>query len=346
MNHNRGVEFLIPDYQMNDIGIYVYSQKNINELTLSGGIRYDNRTIDSKELMINSIPKFTNFKRNFSNATGSAGASLRLDTAITVKANIARGFRAPSIPELSSNGTHEGTNRYEYGDPNLNSETSIQFDGGIEFNTDHFSFTLNAFNNSFDNFIFYRKLSAQAGGDSIVNVDGEDLQAFKFDQHKALLSGFEVKLDLHPHPLDWLHFENTLSLVRGKLKTAIDGSKNLPFIPADRIISELRGDFLKDKKGLKNLYIKLELDHTFAQDKIFDAFNTETYSNAYTLLNAGIGVDISGRKKQTLASFYFNANNVTDVAWQSHLSRLKYTAINQVSGNEVFIIWEEILASS
>ena len=29
--------------------------------------------------------------------------------------------------------------------------------------------------------------------------------AFKFNQRKASLAGFEAKLDIHPHPLDWLH---------------------------------------------------------------------------------------------------------------------------------------------
>ena len=42
--------------------------------------------------------------------------------AITLKVNIARGFRAPALAELASNGAHEGTNRYEYGDQNLESE--------------------------------------------------------------------------------------------------------------------------------------------------------------------------------------------------------------------------------
>jgi iron complex outermembrane recepter protein len=332
-NTNKGSEFLIPEYTMNDVGAYIFSQKNVKNVSISGGLRFDNRQLTSNELLENGSTKFERFERRFSNFSGSIGASIRLDSALIIKGNVARGFRAPSIPELASNGTHEGTNRYEYGNKEIDSETSIQLDGGIEFSTDHFSFIVNAFHNQFDNFIFYRKLSAAGGGDSLVNVDGENIVAFQFDQQQARVNGFEVKFDLHPHPLDWLHLENTLSVVRGILKNAIEGARNLPFMPADRMISELRADFLKDRPKFKNLYLKVELDHTFRQNRIFHAFDTETYTDPYTLLNAGIGFDIAGPKRQTLLSFHFIGNNLTDVAWQSHLSRLKYGQVNQATGN-------------
>jgi iron complex outermembrane receptor protein len=48
-------------------------------------------------------------------------------------------------------------------------------------------------------------------------------------------------------------------------------------------------------------------------------------------LHIGIGGSIAIRDK-TAFSFALTANNITDVAYQSHLSRLKYTALNTVSG--------------
>jgi iron complex outermembrane receptor protein len=32
---------------------------------------------------------------------------------LTLRLNVASGFRAPNLAELTSNGVHEGTNRYE-----------------------------------------------------------------------------------------------------------------------------------------------------------------------------------------------------------------------------------------
>ncbi|HEX7846375.1 MAG TPA: TonB-dependent receptor, partial [Chitinophagaceae bacterium] len=237
-----------------------------------------------------------------------------------------------NISELASNGTHEGTNRYEYGDVDLKSETSFQLDAGLELNYEHFNISVSAFYNSINNFIFYRKLESVFGGDSLVNVNGDDITAFKFSQQDAMLTGVEATFDIHPHPLDWLHFENNFSFVRGTFKNGIDNSKNLPMIPAARWVSELRANFNKAGKSFSNLYVKLEADNMFDQDKAFTGYNTETSTKGYTLLNAGLGSDILGKNKKTLLSVYLALNNLTDKAYQNHLSRLKYAAENMVTG--------------
>ena len=330
-NQNKGVEALIPEYSLFDIGGFVYTQKRINQLTLSGGVRFDNRSIDSKELEDGGDVKFQGFTKNFSNVSGSAGLSYEVNKTLTLKFNVARGFRAPSIPELASNGAHEGTNRYEYGEQGLKSETSFQVDGGVEVNTEHVSLAANVFYNAVKNFIYYRKLQSANGGDSIL-VDGtNELLAFRFDQHNARLYGAEVNLDIHPHPLDWLHVENTFSIVRGTLSEEQDGSKNLPFIPAARLINDVKAEFAANGKVFRHVYIKAELDNTFAQNNPFTGYNTETKTPGYSLFNAGLGGDIVSKGK-TLFSLYVAANNIGDVAYQNHLSRLKYTAVNNVTG--------------
>jgi iron complex outermembrane receptor protein len=332
-NKNRGVEVLIPEYNLFDIGGFVYSQKTIGKSTVSGGVRYDNRTLNSKRFDEGGDVKFGSMEKRFSNISGSAGISYAATDNFLVKLNLARGFRAPSVPELASNGTHEGTNRYEYGNQDLKSETSWQGDLGLELNSDHVLFTANAFYNSINNFIFYSKLSGTNNNDSLVEVDGELIPAFQFDQRDANLYGGEVLIDIHPHPLDWLHWENSLSYVRARFVSPVEGTNNVPFIPATKWISELRGEFLKKGKAMKNLSVHFEVERTFDQKKPFTAFNTETATPAYTLLNASISTDIV-RKNKPLFSVYLLGNNLADVAYQSHLSRLKYAAVNGVTGRQ------------
>lgn len=335
-NQNKGVEALIPEYSLFDIGGFIYSQKTIGKLTLSGGLRYDNRAVDSKPWIDGTDEKFTAFTRNFSNISGSAGLAYAANKAVTLKFNVARGFRAPGIPELASNGAHEGTNRYEYGEQNLKSEVSLQTDAGIEVGTEHVSFSANIFYNSISHFIYYRKLLSVAGGDSVI-VDGpEEFFAFRFTQKDAKLYGAEFNLDIHPHPLDWLHVENTFSWVRGMLDQAQDGSRNLPFIPAARLINEIKVDLLKKGKTIRNVFVKAELDNTFAQNHPFTGYTTETATPGYSLFNAGLGGEIRSKDK-VLFSLFVGANNITDVAYQNHLSRLKYAPENMVTGrNGVF----------
>lgn len=332
-NRNKAEEVLIPEYNQFDAGVFVYTRKTFNnKLTLSGGIRGDVRKLNSHGFTDdNNEVKFTQFNKTFGNFSGSVGLTYNTSDAVTLKANISRGYRAPSVSELASNGTHEGTNRYEYGDQQLKTETSLQVDAGIEANTEHVGFMVNAFYNHISNYIFYSKLESVLGGDSLVTVGGEDLTAFKFKQSGAALYGFEAKLDFHPHPLDWLHFANTFSMVAGKFNESFEGTNRLPFIPPARLLTELRGDFKKVGAGISNLYLKLEMDNVFNQDRVFTAYNTESKTSGYTLFNIGAGTEFSS-KGNTLFSVYLALNNITDVAYQNHLSRLKYAAVNNVTG--------------
>ena len=333
-NRNRGEETIIPEYNLFDAGAFVFMQKFFTRTTLTGGLRYDHRSIDSKAYMEGSESKFEAFTRNFSNFSGSAGISFRPSEAVTLKGNIAKGFRAPALSELASNGAHEGTNRYEIGQQNLRSEKSFQADAGVEMDYTHFSISLNGFYNRVNDFIFYRRLQNGSGGDSVILDHGEELQAFQFDQSTARLAGLEVVLDIHPHPLDWLHFENTFSFVRGTFNETLDGSNNLPLIPAARLNSELRMDFLKNGKRLRHLYYLLEATSVFSQNRAFTGYNTETATPGYVLLNSGLGADFVGKRGATVASLHLAINNITDKAYQEHLSRLKYTDVNNVTGRQ------------
>ena len=332
-NTNKGVEFLIPAYSLLDVGGFAYTQKRMDKLTLSGGARFDKRHISSKELISNGDLKFTAFTKDFSNLSASAGLSYEANKMVTLKLNVAKGFRAPSLPELASNGAHEGTNRYEYGYQKLKSESSIQVDGGLEIGTEHVSLSASVFYNSISNFIYASKLLTASGNDSIITEGDKHFFAFQFNQNNAKLYGAEANLDIHPHPLDWLHLENTFSYVRGALSEGQDGSKNLPLIPAARLINEIKVEFLKQGKALRNVYAKVELDNTFAQNNAFTGYNTETATPGYSLLNVGLGGEFDNKGKQ-LFSIFFTANNITDVAYQNHLSRLKYTDINNVTGRK------------
>ena len=176
-NKNKGEEAIIPDYNLFDIGGFVYSQRDVQKTTISAGLRFDNRSINGQQMMEGTEVKFGSFTRNFSNVTGSIGVSYHPSEKVNVKANFSRGFRAPTLSELAANGAHEGTNRYEYGTLDLKSERSLQGDLGIDLDYQHVSLSANLFYNRLNDFIFYRRLESAWGGDSIITVDGEDLEA-------------------------------------------------------------------------------------------------------------------------------------------------------------------------
>ena len=337
-NQNLGIEFLIPAYRLNEGGIYAITKKTLGRVDLSGGLRYDVRTIAADPLLLgpDGLPaptgdsKFAGFQSTFRNASGSVGGAFNATDRLTLKANVSRGFRAPNISELGSNGQHGGTIRYEIGDPTLAPETSLQLDAGLSFVTDHVRLSVDAFENRISNYIFPRRLLNSTGRADSISALGTGV--FKYGQGDARLYGGEVSLDLHPHPLDWLHFENSFALVRAEQLNQPADQRYLPFIPADRFQSELRGNFRRQGQRLTNSYVRFQIEHTFAQDRYFSAFDTETATPGYTLFNAGVGTDVADARGRTLFSLFVTANNLFDVAYQSHLSRLKYDDRNYATG--------------
>lgn len=347
-NANKGMEFLIPAYNLFDAGAFVFTQRTFNKLTLAGGLRFDNRYINSKELYLDSLEKpvsipdanselkFSSFTRNYNGVSGSLGLSYQMNKTSTVKFNISRGYRAPNMAELASNGRHEGTFRYEIGNPGLKSEISHQIDLAYFLNSEHITFELTPFVNFISNYVFTEKLNGAAGGDSIPDPS-DPAPAFMFRSGNATLLGGEIYFDIHPHPLDWLHLENSFSYVQATQYNQPDSAKYLPFIPAPKYRGEIKAQCKRVGNIFSNGYIKFGIDHFFAQNKFFSANGTETATPAYTLLSAGIGANIKGFNRKDFLSLYLSGENLTDLAYQNHLSRIKYAPENLATGrNGIF----------
>jgi iron complex outermembrane receptor protein len=267
---------------------------------------------------------FYSFDHTFSGLSASIGATYNITSRLTAKANIARGFRAPNIAEISANGVHPGTLIYQIGNKDFKPEFSLQEDLGISYRWDHISGDLDLFNNKISNYIFNQKLQNHLGQDSII-IEGN--QTYKFQQSEAQIYGFDANLDIHPY--DWLHFENSISVTYALNKggngiQVTDSSKYLPFIPPLHTNTELRANIKSTSKHIRSFYLKIGMEYYAKQAKVYSAENTETPTPGYFLYNAGIGADITNSNGKVLVSINILGNNITDVAYQSHMSRLKY----------------------
>jgi iron complex outermembrane receptor protein len=343
-NSNEGIAFLIPDYQLFDAGGFVLVKQEWNKWTLSGGLRMDVRNLRSDDLFLDSVgirtsgevaggeKLFSSFERTFSSPSGSIGVSYTPSKHFGGKLNFASGYRAPNIAELSANGVHEGAIRYEYGDHELKPEHSYQLDLGLQYNSEHISVNASGFYSFMPNFIFVQKLVSSTGQDSIPQTRNEEsFPAFAYTQHDARLFGGELYADFHPHPLDWLHLESTLSYVQGRTGYQDDSMKYLPMIPQTRCLIGLRAQTRKLNSWLSNAFARIEFDHYFPQNQVYSAYGTETSSLAYSLFNASLGFDLM-QKDRRWASVIISAQNLTDEAYQNHLSRLRFADVNPATG--------------
>ena len=309
-SQNLGEESLIPEYKLFDIGAYATVSKSLECLTLNGGLRFDNRHLNFHS-------------RNFNGITGSIGAVWNASEHLNLRLNMARGFRAPNMSELGSDGVHEGTLRYEIGNPELKPEYSWQADLGLDFTSEYVSAQVALFANRIENYIFAQRIDM---------VMEEGYRTYEYTQGDARLLGFEAGIDIHP--IHSLHFENTFSLVDAQQLHADEDAKYLPMTPAPRWTSELKYELSHHgHKTLNNAYVALGLEHNLAQNHYYKVDDTETRTPAYTLLSLSVGTDLNIHKKK-VAELYVTAENLLNTAYQNHLSRLKYCDVNNATGRQ------------
>ena len=322
---NKGTEYLVPAYRLFDYGLFATMSKEIGRLNISGGLRFDHRHLHSEALEEEGELRFQDFKRNFKALTGSIGMTYELSSNWNVKLNLSRGFRAPNISELGSNGVHEGTMRYEMGNRDLKPEHSWQMDLGLDYSSPIVSAQLALFANRIDNYIFIQKM-ADADGHEII-VDGTP--AYQFAASDARLWGGEARVDVHPLP--HLHIGNSFSYVNAVQLHQPSDSKYLPLTPAPRWNGDVRYEFICGGRTFDNLFLKFAVDCNLRQNHFYAANDTETATPSYILLNLYAGTDIKSHGKRLL-SIYLSGENLTNRAYQSHLSRLKYLDRNMVTG--------------
>ncbi|MBP3774830.1 MAG: TonB-dependent receptor [Bacteroidaceae bacterium] len=309
-SQNLGEETLIPEYRLFDMGGFVTLSKSLDRWTFNGGLRYDHRRLDFHG-------------RNFNGVTGSAGAVWNVSDHLNLRLNVARGFRAPNMSELGSDGIHEGTLRYEIGNSDLKSEYSWQADLGVDFTSQYVSAQIACFANHIENYIFTKRI------DKIIK---DDYRTYAYTQGDARLQGIEAGIDLHP--IHSIHFQNTFSYVDARQLHADADTRYLPMIPPARWTSELKYEFTHHgKAALNNAYVAFGLECNLAQNHYYRADDTETRTPSYTLISLSAGTDLNIHK-QKVAELYITADNLLNRAYQNHLSRLKYTDENLLTGRQ------------
>ena len=313
-NNNLAEEILIPDASTTDAGILATTHYHLEKIDFQAGLRYDFRRITAEAYENHDTEtEVPALKRDFNSYNGALGVKIDLTSHFTARFNIASGFRAPNLAELTSYGSHHGTNRFEIGNPHLENEQNYQLDLALEFRNEHFEIFTNAFYNSINDYIF-------------LNPTGEFLDenpVFEYLQNDAQLYGGEAGLHIHPHPLDWLHFESNYELVIGEQ----ENGNYLPLIPAQSILNTVWVE-LPDTKDFRNGYASISLKSVFDQERI-GLFETKT--GGYSLLNAGVGTSIA--LNSLILNLKLAGTNLLNKTYISHLSRLKPEGIPSMGRN-------------
>lgn len=354
-NRNRqATDFPIPDYRLFDIGSFLILTKEFHKTLVTGGIRFDNRSIQWEDFYTRknnssgfmeqvSLPdtagatrNFAAYRHHFSGISGSVGIVHNFSPSLTLKTNIARGYRSPSIPEIGSDGLDPGAHIYYIGNRDFRPEYNWQADIGLFLTHADWDANLEFFHNRISNYIFFQKLF-DANGQPLELVPGNF--TYQYKQGNAVLYGAEANINLHPKKMGWFRLQHNLSTITGinndpeTRKRFGDDAKYLPLIPPFRTVTRMRFQLPDISPRLTDIYLQTEIETHARQTRFYAVDNTETATPAYALVNLGAGISWQNRKGKDQWQLFINANNLFNTAYQSHQNRLKYFEYFQASPN-------------
>lgn len=269
---------------------FLVEEYNLAQWRFEAGLRHEwqDIAVDSATLQDHSA----------SGTSISLGAVWKFAPQYSLGSTISRTHRLPGAEELYANGVHMATATYELGNENLGKETSNNIDVTLRKYAGATTFSLSAYRNRIDNYIFGSTLDSHEG-----------FQLIEYAQRDATFTGIEGQVRQQLNPIFGASVFG--DYVRAKLA---DGGGNLPRIPAQRL-------GVKFDAGWQNWTGVAEFYRVGKQDKVA-AFETQT--PGYNMLNLSASYDT--RIGGTPTQFYLKANNLTNELAYSHTSFIKNAA--------------------
>jgi len=193
----------VPDSDQRGYGLYAQDEITLSpRFQLAVGVRGDRYTFVSKD-----DPHYQGSPFDVSQTAGSGNVSARYQVAnhVALTALVGRGFRAPNIQERSFFGLATTGDTYIKQNPNIKSETSLNYEVGFKVRYARYSGGFNVYQNNVNDFI----------GLAFLGTDPETgLQLAQFENtERATIRGAEFQLESYLSD-SWTAFGN-VTFIRG-----------------------------------------------------------------------------------------------------------------------------------
>lgn len=293
-----GDEAFVPASTTQARSLFLFEERHFDRWTVELGARAEQQKID-----LDAGTGLPDYDATAISASAGTVWKFRDDHALAL--NVTRTQRNPQAAELYANGPHIAAQRFEIGDPGLDKETAVTTDLSLRHTGAGVQWTLNAFYNDYDNYIFENPT-----GEVVEIEDGAaTLPVFQYLQGGAKFHGFEaeVRLPLLERGDGHLELRLASDYVRGER----DDGGELPQIPPLRMGGGLHFDAGEWHLGAAAFYYD-------RQDKV--AAN-ELPSDSFTL------VDVDGSYRLGLGDskvlLFIRGSNLLDEDARQHASPLK-----------------------
>ncbi len=211
-----GEEAFVPPVDSDSIGLFWLGERSYESFELELGIRFEEV---SHQPTAAGAPK-----RDFDTFSASLGTVWPMSEQWTLAALLDVSSRAPSIEELFSNGPHLATQSFEIGDPNLTEESAVALTLSADYRSDVFDFSLTAYANEFDDFIY------EVGTGEV--EDG--LPVLVYLQDDASFLGLDLEMAWHVGEIADGDFDLIVKYDTVDADVSGGANQNLPRIPASR----------------------------------------------------------------------------------------------------------------
>ena len=300
-----GEEAFIAKTDINSLGFFGLERFSQNNYTLEIGVRFENNELDSG--------RGCDFDDSATSLSGSILYDVDDQSNILVGAT--RSERAPSVEELYSNVSntscanhaddhdyvlHAATNLLELGNPNLDIETSNNFEFGYRRNAGRVTGEVSVYYNEIDDYIFLGLTGEQV----------DEMNVAAYYQKDATFKGLEAQVSFDI--FESANSNAVLSFFGDMVDADFDRGGNAPRIPAQKIGSELR--FFGD-----NWSAHVHVTRVAEQD---DVSRFELATDGYTLLSlyADYHIGVGGDSEVKL---FVRGDNLLDEEIRNHASMLK-----------------------
>lgn len=300
----------IPNYVLIGGEAFVIERLNLDNWEFEAGLRYDYRWLNSAR-EIRGIDIFT--IQTFQNVSGSVGALYQINKQLQARINIGRGWRAPHVNELYSDGLHHGAGAVERGDSTLVPEAGIKSILSFTYNDgDKFQGDLSIYHHSFQNFIYKKP-----GG--IDRTIRGTFPLLIYTQTQAQLTGADISLSYQLN--ERIQWEGKGSYLRAWNVTE---DEPLVFMPANRF-SQALSYTIEEMGRWKNTFLKVSFQHVLEQKNIpFDedpeARDWLPPPPAYSLWGLQAGSSL-GPLELSLT-----IDNLLNIRYRDYLNRFRYYA--------------------
>jgi iron complex outermembrane receptor protein len=239
----------------------------------------------------------TGFAEDFTSFSLSGSGLYNIDSNWSLGVSLSRSERAPSTEELFSNlnnseeqlVTHAATGIIEIGDPDLDTEVSLNADLSLTYMSERSFAELTLFSNTFNDYIFLLNTGLEVDETPVYDYEQDDADFYGVE--------FESSFDL----ASLAGGNVSLGIFGDMIVGSFDSAGDVPRLPPMRIGSELawRSDAL-------GVYLKVL--NASDQD---DPGEFETETDGYTRWDAGIDYNVQFSGNTQLLAF-LKLKNITD----------------------------------